>query len=270
MTDLLGLGRAIAAVRSFASAVVARVEKRRHLFALSVAVGKVTKRARLAGRLLVRFILRRVETVAAVAKAIKQGAREAAEWALGRFMESEKHAKGMAPEEEKKPLPTLDGPMDPEGLPLADRIARRIRDGASQDAIPVAIQQSEAILETEIARHVHRGEVEAGEEANREPLTPTKGDSGSPESHSPIGFRYHANHDDSVRRGRPEDKGENHLAMDGISAPADDMVWSSFTPPLGFGCRCSLEPQWGGHWTPDALAVAHLRGAAAAPGFGGK
>ncbi len=47
-------------------------------------------------------------------------------------------------------------------------------------------------------------------------------------------YRYSAILDD---RTRPE-----HAAMHGFTAPADDPVWSSWWPPNGFNCRCTVVP----------------------------
>jgi hypothetical protein len=83
-----------------------------------------------------------------------------------------------------------------------------------------------------------------------------------------VGFEFQTAGDSDVRRGRKVDRGENHQAVDGIRAREDDPVWESFSPPLGYQCRCLLRPVVGGPWTPDALRVARARGARAAHGFG--
>jgi len=82
----------------------------------------------------------------------------------------------------------------------------------------------------------------------------------------PVGFVYMATRDSNVRRGRPEDHGENHLALDGLRARVDDPVWDSFSPPLGFGCRCSLSPIVGSEVPEGFVSVPNA--ARAAPGFG--
>ncbi len=46
--------------------------------------------------------------------------------------------------------------------------------------------------------------------------------------------------DRDVRRGRSEDRGENHLAANGLIAPPEHHVWDSFRPPLGYQCRCTV------------------------------
>jgi hypothetical protein len=46
--------------------------------------------------------------------------------------------------------------------------------------------------------------------------------------------------DSAVRRGRPEDHGENHLAADGLVAATDDVIWEGYRPPSGFRCRCAV------------------------------
>lgn len=33
----------------------------------------------------------------------------------------------------------------------------------------------------------------------------------------------------------------NHVACDGLIAPNDSRLWDTFSPPLGYGCLCSLE-----------------------------
>ncbi len=54
-------------------------------------------------------------------------------------------------------------------------------------------------------------------------------------------FRYDAISDSDVRRGRPEDNNENHLALDGVIAATNHPFWSVYSPPNGFNCRCSLQ-----------------------------
>jgi SPP1 gp7 family putative phage head morphogenesis protein len=85
-----------------------------------------------------------------------------------------------------------------------------------------------------------------------------------------MGFEFQTAGDTDVRRGRAQDNGENHRAMDGIRAREDDPVWQQFAPPLGYQCRCLLTPVVGGPWTRNALRTALARGARAAPGFGGR
>jgi len=46
--------------------------------------------------------------------------------------------------------------------------------------------------------------------------------------------------DADVRRGREGDHGEDHLAMDGVMAAADDPIWQEWSPPLGYNCRCAV------------------------------
>jgi SPP1 gp7 family putative phage head morphogenesis protein len=82
----------------------------------------------------------------------------------------------------------------------------------------------------------------------------------------PVGFRYSVVHDSNVRRGRPQDHGENHLALDGLTARVDDPVWRSWTPPLGANCRCVLEPRVGDDVPAHFVTVPP--GAAKAPGYG--
>jgi SPP1 gp7 family putative phage head morphogenesis protein len=82
----------------------------------------------------------------------------------------------------------------------------------------------------------------------------------------PVGFRFSCVRDSNVRRGRPQDHGENHLALEGLTARVDDPVWRSWTPPLGNRCRCLLEARVG-----DDVPEGFVRvppGAAKAPGFG--
>ena len=61
--------------------------------------------------------------------------------------------------------------------------------------------------------------------------------------------RYSVTRDNRVRRGRPEDNGENHLIMgttQGLSGTnifhKDDPVWETFRPPWSWSCRCSGSP----------------------------
>lgn len=80
------------------------------------------------------------------------------------------------------------------------------------------------------------------------------------------GFRYVATRDPDVRRGRPQDKGENHLALDGLVARQDDPIWRRWSPPGGYACRCTLEVLIGDE-VPESFASVPP-GAAFAPGFG--
>lgn len=54
-------------------------------------------------------------------------------------------------------------------------------------------------------------------------------------------FRFSVVRDSNVRQGRPQDNGENHLAMDGYMAPTDHPVWQpgGWLPPIGYSCRCA-------------------------------
>lgn len=53
-------------------------------------------------------------------------------------------------------------------------------------------------------------------------------------------FKFVAVVDYDVRRGRPEDHGENHRAAHGAIAGVDDPIWLRIAPPAGYGCRCSV------------------------------
>jgi len=46
--------------------------------------------------------------------------------------------------------------------------------------------------------------------------------------------------DSALRRGRPEDGGENHAAANGLVAAVGDPVWRTHAPPSGYGCRCGI------------------------------
>lgn len=85
-----------------------------------------------------------------------------------------------------------------------------------------------------------------------------------------VGFRFVTAGDDAVRRGRARDHGENHAVLEGLRARHDDLVWDHFCPPLGFACRCELEPVVDGAWHERALGLAREVGARAAAGFGGR
>jgi very-short-patch-repair endonuclease/predicted nucleic acid-binding Zn ribbon protein len=50
----------------------------------------------------------------------------------------------------------------------------------------------------------------------------------------PVGFRYSTAGDSDVRSGRPQDNGENHAALDGMVARADDPCWTRWSPPGGY------------------------------------
>lgn len=84
----------------------------------------------------------------------------------------------------------------------------------------------------------------------------------------PVGFRYRTAGDVDVRRGRPQDHGENHAALDGLVARTDDPIWRRFSPPGGMNCRCVLEPVIGDE-VPDHFVTAPP-GARFAPGFGSR
>lgn len=53
-------------------------------------------------------------------------------------------------------------------------------------------------------------------------------------------FQYNAVNDGSVRRGRKEDQGENHLALDGLIAATDWQGWNIYATPNGYSCRCGM------------------------------
>lgn len=53
-------------------------------------------------------------------------------------------------------------------------------------------------------------------------------------------FEYVTARDSDVRRSRPEDSGENHLAAHGFIAATTDAIWDRVAPPSGYSCRCSL------------------------------
>lgn len=55
-----------------------------------------------------------------------------------------------------------------------------------------------------------------------------------------LGFEVIGSDDSDTRRGRPEDKGEHHLAALGLVAETTDPVWQVTTPPYGFNCRHML------------------------------
>jgi SPP1 gp7 family putative phage head morphogenesis protein len=75
-------------------------------------------------------------------------------------------------------------------------------------------------------------------------------------------WEYFAVMDDRTR--------ENHAAMNGFQAAADDPVWSIWYPPAGFNCRCSVFPLL----ESEANKVAFISGVSRLPdypdeGFGG-
>lgn len=62
-----------------------------------------------------------------------------------------------------------------------------------------------------------------------------------PEVAAVIGaFEYVTAGDSDVRRSRPEDNRENHLAAHGFIAATTDAIWDTTAPPSGYSCRCSL------------------------------
>lgn len=74
----------------------------------------------------------------------------------------------------------------------------------------------------------------------------------------PVAFRFSAVMDSDTRPG--------HAAMDGVIADVRDPVWRSWSPPLGFRCRCVLEPQIGVEIPVGSVTVP--AGAEKDPGFG--
>jgi len=50
------------------------------------------------------------------------------------------------------------------------------------------------------------------------------------------GFEVIGSNDADTRRGRPEDRGENHLATLHLVAETNDPIWQTHTPPFGFSC----------------------------------
>ena len=46
--------------------------------------------------------------------------------------------------------------------------------------------------------------------------------------------------DSDLRRGREEDRGENHAAADGFVADTRSPRWDRMSPPYGYMCRCSM------------------------------
>jgi SPP1 gp7 family putative phage head morphogenesis protein len=79
------------------------------------------------------------------------------------------------------------------------------------------------------------------------------------------GFEFQTAGDRNVRKGRPEDHGENHAAMNGVRARHDDPIWQILAPPLGYNCRCTLVPVVGEKLPARARVPARAK---AAPGFG--
>lgn len=53
-------------------------------------------------------------------------------------------------------------------------------------------------------------------------------------------FEFFAINDADVRRGRTEDNGENHLVLHRVIASTSSVFWRTFSPPLGYQCRCSI------------------------------
>jgi SPP1 gp7 family putative phage head morphogenesis protein len=83
-----------------------------------------------------------------------------------------------------------------------------------------------------------------------------------------VGFEFSTSGDSDVRRGRPQDGGENHKALDGLVARADDPLWLEWSPPLSHGCRCQLIPRVGEDVPADFVTVP--AGAAKRQGFGSR
>lgn len=84
----------------------------------------------------------------------------------------------------------------------------------------------------------------------------------------PVGFKFQTAGDSNVRSGRPQDNGENHAALDGLVARADDPIWRRWSPPGGFNCRCVATPVIGDE-VPEWFVTVPA-GAAFAPGFGSR
>jgi len=95
-----------------------------------------------------------------------------------------------------------------------------------------------------------------------------------------LAFEYVATRDADVRRGRPQDRGENHRAADGIIAPRPHEIWDTMYPPAGYGCRCTarqvskFELKRRNMLNDDGTVKPHFppgwQAARAASGFGGR
>lgn len=53
-------------------------------------------------------------------------------------------------------------------------------------------------------------------------------------------FEVIGSNDADTRRGRPKDRGENHLAALGLIAGTSDPIWDTHSPPFGYSCRHTL------------------------------
>lgn len=149
---------------------------------------------------------------------------------------------------------------------VRDAIVSSIQAGDSEDAAVAKVMSVQGVAWTPayaqvVARTNTTTAFAAGRHQQAEAIERETG--------RPVYLRFETAEDERVRRGRPEDQGENHLAMHAITARANDQVWEHFSPPLGFNCRCVLVPSFDGSGAQgNALGEARARGARASVGFG--
>lgn len=216
MTDPLGVDRVLS---ELARARAAKSPAN----ALSCYLGSTLARARLAGRLATRWISRGTESDF---PHFEDGPLGLARYVLQKCLDSDEHAASIdAGEGQAIELDDESGPLVPESLPLAERL--------------LLSPNPRATVEHEVCSEVTRGMREAAQAENRRVSSAqfAARKRGSPPITVPgwrIGFEYRTRRDNRVRRGRPEDHGENHKALDRIRAPHDDPIWDRFSPPLGF------------------------------------
>jgi len=113
---------------------------------------------------------------------------------------------------------------------VPDRIKDQVRD--------FSLSYAETVFRTNVATAYSAGRFQQA-------LDPDLGDFVS-------GLEYSTAGDSDVRGNDPKDK-ENHKALNGLVARADDPVWNTYAPPLGYNC-----------FAPDTVVSGRLRAASKA------
>lgn len=170
---------------------------------------------------------------------------------------------GLEVEDAYGAVETADGPFYAHGFALARaadaEVAKRVRDrlvaGLSAGETTEEVAQDIAKTwdwPTSYARNVARTTYGTATSAGR--FREAK----RLEGIVPVAFRFATAGDSNVRPG--------HAALDGIVARSDDPFWRSWTPPLGWQCRCVAVVVIGDE-VPDSFVTVPA-GASKDPGFG--
>lgn len=173
--------------------------------------------------------------------------------------------------------PVLAQPFD--GEPLYQAVAREYADGAFALAKATTIKQTELVQQA-ITRMLEKGihakqavidAVDGATDAYAEMVVRTNVTGAYAQgrleaaSHPVlagviVGLRYVTVGDGVAPAGRVR---ENHQAVmdSGLQGPPDDPIWATYAPPLGYQCRCRLEPVTRFDVAPDQIdsATGRLR-----------